>query len=416
MSLVGTIFLAEAQGSSSSGTMALAIVSFVLGAMVTQIARYAIERIWKRPRPRVKIIHVAIGPKPGAADSEVWVPLDLVEVARRNVLLPELPPQITVRDLQHRRKLIGIMLQAHSSVVTHLGEMLGRAHLLPVGKTTDEQRLLLLREWTRVGPEVEHLAEAAIRMNIADLPAGVAGPHPAAWSARGDATVPIAVGRGYDLSEINEAAAAGQAANERDAYTLGAQAKAKNIHRRFWIRMDQGELTWLIGKTKSLFEDVQAEAQAAASRLDGLLAEARPDFLRVETLVTNDGDRAFAVRPFAQLSVRIGSRGTASLPLELERVEITPVPMDVIPGNNAKPLVYFSQGPIDTINTGVGSGSLQGKDIRDLYRTQVCDARVAVSLVGFGKDKSRVINSPSHRFGEPANVAATQELSTASRI
>lgn len=394
---------------------------FLLGAAATATVQAVIRRVAAKARPSAKITDITISPSDQSRTSKVPLELAFRLQMDANPVLPELDSDMTVETARQYIEKTQVALKAHEDITTHLKSILDQVHILDTTVDTDKRRLSILKKWAEYGDPINQLAKLAL-FNFDDEVKDVyRDPHPEEWKSGPRTVVSIDSNRNYTLYEIDVDAFV-ESVTKKHGPQTGQKARREvevnNTLRRFWIHLDEEDLRWLLTRTYETAQMLDVDAKALINTLSGQLSATTPEYLRIQILITNDGSRACAIKPFAYLripNVIPDKKGDALIRIVSEvAAGATPAPV-VIEANRAQQLTFATDAPMAqlTVNDKTGSALLDGARLRTIFDSQILQCQAAFSLVGFGHSGMSLIVSEQYRLGLPAASKDRDELAAA---
>ncbi len=395
------------------------ILSFLGGVVITAIAENILSRFWRRPRPSASLLSVSLAPSKMDDTTEVTVPTSILRLAEASPLAPSVESAATVGNLRKFLRLIDSNSQKALTVSDFVRRLLARPTLLEPGETEDQQRLSLLREWIAYGSEIEHWAVGTIRGHMHAVPAIYKQPHPANWKDGASTTVRISESRGYKLREIPDTEVEQEISVQGPVGiidTLRSEVQAANVLRRFWIYLRPNDIQWLLARMAETIDRCRAEAQRLSRQVEDMLRSVSPDYVVVDVIAANDGDRGFGVRREGVLCLRVrrqdGVESDCLIPLSATGDSPARTETLLVPGSSAVSIRYRSASPVDTLSiTGTGGELvMDGQRIRALFEARAVPCLVAVPYTGLGTGKVQVLKTKVSTFGVAADAEVMQEL------
>jgi hypothetical protein len=372
-----------------SEATAWSAAAFLLGAITTAIARASVERFWGKARPAAKISGIQIAPTPASQDTEIAIPFELRRRAETSPF-PGLKPLLTARELSDYLRDARPALDSHKELVSIVDEMASRPNPLPALATPDEQRASLIAEWIKGGNSLENLARNALKVFDREIPAVLRQPHPPEWKDPQRCRIYInqGAGSGYDLSEtdVDDYVARAEAiTGPSHSASLRADIEAANIINRLWIRLNADEIRWFLTRVRDYGNMVAGESEQLIDKLSALRNMSTPDYLRVQALVSNDGTRAYAIRPLAILNL-LGIAETPAtsvgVPLTLESAEGRDGEAVVVKGGDATHLMFRSKTTIQEMSS-TAPAQVTGERLVALFNARSTYCQLEFTLTGF---------------------------------
>jgi hypothetical protein len=394
------------------------VLSFIAGVAVTAIVGAVVSRIWERARPSAWISDILLGPTEESGDRTVDIPIALRGRIERNLITPNLEPGITtnaLRDYIERSRAATVDAQ---DIIRHLRSMLDRPNLLDPALDKDEQRRELLREWSRYGNQLEALAQTAIGYYLKDVLPVYREACPEEWRDPKRAVIRLSEAESIALFEIDIDKVYDQAIKDgrgqQQAESERSEADIRNIRTRFWIRLEPDHLRWLLAKTATVADSFSSDANTVLGELDKLVDLNAPEYLRVQSLVCNDGRRAVAIKPCAYLRMPLGDPKTdrvAFIPLTVETPLKSRTSAIVLKGDDATHIAMRSEQPIASLKVMVEADDiLDGPRLRNLYEGRVLNCQLGLSLTGFAAAWNPLVISTPYSFGASADKQTRVDL------
>lgn len=386
-------------------------ITFLLGVLATAGVGAVIERWWKRPRPSVRVLGASLGPK----KTDVRVPIDFSLIQRElaSPIVDGLKSQMSFKELTDWVPSSKTGLAAHRSIMGHVREMLQRPNLLNPAYSKDAQRKDLLQEWQEFGKALESLGIAALRHFDSETPAKCLQPHPPEWKS---GVVHLTAVRDYNLSEIDvDAEVKRQLArekNEDSEQAVRRHLKAVNEVRRLWIHLEPTDLKWFFARLLDYGQMLEDEAMDIVRTVERLIATEWPEFVRIEVLIANDGDRSLGVWSSASAQVPLPSGPhKAVIPIRLEVAADEARHMEIVTGSQALRLVFYSETPVapGSIVGAAGATPLTAEQLRALFNAAF-QCRVAVAIEGLESSDWTLVASDPFTFGATADQGMQSRL------
>lgn len=399
----------------------LQAMAFSAGVVATAVITAAVNRWYKRPRPTVDVMSVRFGPKVGAEDTKASIDYATTTRVDSSPILPGLKSSVTIKELNDWIQSAEATVAAHHRVMEHLRSMADRPHLLNPGLDKDRQRQAILNEWVRFGKSLEPLGKAAVQLYSSEIPRVYKDPHPNEWKDPQRARVQLEQVY-YNLREIDveeevkkEVAVKGPIGLED---RLRNELSALNIIRRFWVYLEESDIRWFFAKIDSLGSNLEQEASELIETVREFLLRLNPEFLRVEVLVRNDGERAFCVHPDAFLILRYKrpdtNADTLAVPMEIEgSIALAPGVARTVAGVSAENFVFCSLSPINHLRIIEQSGAeiaFDGDKLRALYDQEILPCRVGLTLSGIRQESYKPYVSHQFSFGKGATIKKRDHL------
>lgn len=379
--------------------------TFLAGGVASALIRGLSARWWNRARPRIAVLSVDFSVRGEAEDIELQLDPQLLEKERRAPMLPSLNDRMSLRDLGLYLEAADARIAHFDGVVRSLDDLVSRRPLVNPGHTPDEQRRALLSEWVAISNS-DVFAVAALARNEADAPAACKESHPDQWRSPERAHVGLErsayILREIDPAELEQEIAVVGPIGVADR--LRREAGHINMLRRFWIHMNEEDLRWLFAKTREVARDHIDDARVVLDLVKETVETQQQQYVRVQALVTNDGDRSVGVSAYAALALSANAQEIGVLDVTLQANPLAPANVVLVSGGEAQQLTFYSNDPLRTLRMQQRSaqGEMTGDQLRNLYDTRLLHCRVAITLTGFKKD--RVTVSAPRRLGIEAEL------------
>ncbi|MDN3551903.1 hypothetical protein QWY74_00205 [Halomonas almeriensis] len=395
-------------------------IIFLAGVVVSAIITAVVTRRWRRARPAVQILSINLGPKMPTEQELVDIDFSLIQRERASPILPALKQQMSVKDLQEFISKSNTALTAHRSILAHIEDLLAKPHILEASESKDQQRKSLLREWQAFGAEIEALGHAAIKHFESEVPAILKQPHPDAWQDVKRARVNLTENQAYNLAEIDVEAETErrlkQSKEDQSPEGLRGHLEAMNIMRRLWIHLEEEHVRWLFGKVIKLAQGLDEAASSLITDVEQTLRGESREYLRVEVLISNDGARNLIVHQYASLAAPIAEdeeEPYALIPMELEARENQAAFVDLVEGNDAKRLTYYSTVSTEDhlpIVSKNGSKTLMPGRLHGIFAAQTVACRFGCTIQPFGDKSANFMLSDRWMIGADVGVRLRKDL------
>jgi hypothetical protein len=401
--------------------LAMGTATFVLGVLTTAALQSIVARFFGRARPSARVTDIRISPEPSSEKKTLRCDFATTTQIARNPIFPEPDDDLTVEKAHLYMERVTHTLDTHQRVVQYLHELIQRPHLIDQALPKDRQREAFMREWTSYGASLDKFAKLALYNLAREIPAEYTQPHPAEWKSGPRAVISLGPNTSYALFEVDEVAYADAAAKDhpQDRNQAIEEARNTNALRRFWIHLNEAHVRWLLTRAYEVAVSVGEDARGLAASMTDLIQSVAPDYLRVTVMVTNSGERAYAVKPIAYLrlpKVDAITGADALIPLveETERPAQQPSPFTV-KGNESLQVTFRSETPIANLRIQKGDGAvlLDGARLLTLYNGQILSTTLALSLTGFQVDDQKFLVTPPCDFGIPAFTRDRDNLANA---